>query len=195
MIYIVLMIYMGLAAGYAGGSLPGSKWLDREYTVFGYTINLTWLPELFLALPFGFVAAQFVDDLLIKIMVGLFATTWSFLWIQTGHGFVLGWGRPRSLTSDPKRRHTLTPVVDWLAKKIGIVKYQADQRSPTVNYCRLFMAVKGFMIGLPVGGILLAALWPLAYEIGERFRRDWLREVLSGIGAAIVVSITWTVFS
>ncbi|MCZ6898071.1 MAG: hypothetical protein O7D95_05110, partial [Betaproteobacteria bacterium] len=55
------------------------------------------------------------------------------------------------------------------------------------NYARLFMAVKGFLIGLPVGGFTMMILWPLGYEIGNKAGKHWLSETLAGAGAGLSI--------
>jgi hypothetical protein len=119
---------------------------------------------------------------------GWLAAAWSYAWMQTGHGVVLPWGKALQFI-DKDRRQLLSPVVDWLADMLKIKKTQADGYSKTLNYCRLFMAVKGFLIGLPVGGILLANLWPLGYEIGNRMKNAELKEYISCTGAGLSVSV------
>lgn len=148
---------MAVTARQSGGGL-GAQYLPRW---------LTWLPEVFFAAGFGYAAYQYGG-----LVAAVIATAWSYIWMQTGHGTVLHWGKnPEHATGE--RTQTLTPVVNWLAKRLGLTIGE-------VGYCRLFMAVKGFLIGLPVGGILLAVLWPLAYEIGVRVKRHEVSELLSG---------------
>lgn len=165
MLYILIVVYMAVTARMSGGGI-GAQYLDR--------FKITWLPEVFFALPFGFALSQVVGPW------GWLAAVWSYLWMQTGHGTVLQWGR------DPVqafgRIQTLTPVVDWLAKRLGL-------QLGKIGYCRLFMAVKGFLIGLPVGGLPLAILWPLAYEIGVRAKKHEVSELLSGAFAGVSIII------
>lgn len=170
---IALIIIMAILARQSGGGL-GAQYLPR---------SLTWLPEALFAVPLGYAGAVGVMNMtgadFPPPMAGLIAGVWSYLWMQTGHGTVLQWGRnPSAATSE--RTQTLTPVVNWMAARIGLTIGE-------VGYCRLFMAVKGFLIGLPVGGVLLAVLWPLAYEIGVRVKRHEVSELLSGAFAGLAI--------
>jgi hypothetical protein len=171
MIELLYIPYQAITARMSGGGL-GAHVLDR--------FKATWLPEVFFALPFGFALSQVVGPW------GWLAAVWSYLWMQTGHGVVLPWGKALQYT-DKDRAQTLSPFVDWLSDRLKIQKVQSDGYSKTLNYCRLFMAVKGFLIGLPVGGISLAVFWPLAYEIGHRLDNAALKEWLAGTGAALAV--------
>ena len=164
-------------AAASGGSIPVG-FLDK--------LRLTWLPEVFFAAGFGYAAYQYGGWI-----AAVMATAWSYLWMQTGHGTVLAWGKPQHI-SEISRVQTLTPFVDALADKLGINKTIGNPEEGighSINYCRLLMAVKGFLIGLPVGGILLAVLWPLAYEIGVRVKNHTVSELLSGTFAGISISI------
>lgn len=167
MIYPLLILYTAITSRMSGGGL-GAKYLPRW---------LTWLPELLFASAFGYALFSVFGNYYASAV----ATAWSYTWMQTGHGTVLHWGKhPEHATGE--RTQTLTPVVNWLAARIGLTIGE-------VGYCRLFMAVKGFLIGLPVGGIPLAILWPLGYEIGKRHDNHALAELASGAGAGIAICI------
>lgn len=163
MIASLIIAFMTITCRMAGGGL-GAQYLPRW---------LTWLPEVFFAAGFGYAAFQYGGWIAAAL-----ATAWSYIWMQTGHGTVLQWGRDPSQAVG--RTQTLTPVVNWLAERFGFALGD-------VNYCRMFMAVKGFLIGLPVGGLPLAILWPLAYEIGVRVKRHEVSELLSGTFSGIAV--------
>lgn len=174
MIEFALLPVMAVLARQSGGGL-GAQYLKGVFTR---------LPEALFALPFGYALSCVAGPL------GWLAAVWSYAWMESGHGAVLTWGKkfPDVPSGYLPRRQTLSPVVDLLADKLGVEKRAIDG-GHDVNYCRLFMAVKGFLIGLPVGGVLLAVLWPLGYEIGKRFERHALAEVLSGFGAGISIAI------
>jgi hypothetical protein len=91
---------------------------------------------------------------------------------------------------NPNRTSTLKPFVDFI-NTLSIRKWRIGPHydPSTVEYCRLYMGVKGFLIGLPVGGLPLAILWPLGYELGHRSGREDLIEFLAGSGAGIAISI------
>lgn len=159
------ILYMAITARQSGGGL-GAQYLSPK---------LTWVPEVFFAAGFGLAAYQYGG-----IVGAVIVTAWSYLWMQTGHGTVLQWGRDPAQAVG--RTQTLTPLVNLIAEKLG---YSVGD----VNYCRLFMAVKGFLIGLPVGGIALAVLWPAAYEIGVRLKRHEVSEIVSGAFAGISILV------
>lgn len=163
-----------IAAGYAGGSLPKSDILDREITVFGKTINFTWVPELLFAIPFGFAVPWYA---------AIFAIAWSYLWMQSATAPALHWGQGGY---NPKRTSTLKPFVDWINAKT----FKTDPS--TVQYCRLYMFIKWFLICLPTGFLapLGAVVAVLAYEGGARFKwHHGVTECLSalGLGLALVL--------
>lgn len=210
MIEALLILHMAVAARMAGGGLNAHLLnkkgaTDEDGNGLGGVapVNLTWVPEILFALPFGVFGFAVADGAL-AFLLAIPAVVWSYAWIQTGHGVVLPWGKPMRLI-DMQRKQTLSPVVDWLAAKLKMqtkVGYIEDKTyGYSVAYCRLFMAVKGLLIGLPVGGIPLAILWPLAYEIGERYE-NWsrpypglgsvshaMKEFASGIGAALSIIV------
>jgi len=170
---MMLIIYMAICAGYAGGSLPYSNILDKEIEIFGKKINFTWLPEAFLALPFGFMQDGYIT--------GALAIAWSYALIQSATAPALHWGQGGY---NPDRTSTLKPFVDWLNGKT----IKADPS--TAAYCRLYMGVKGFLIGLPTGpgAIITAVLWPSSYEIGHRMKwPHWTKECLTGAAAAVAI--------
>ena len=160
--FYFLIAYMSITSRMSGGGL-GAKYLWK------------CLPEILFAIPFVCFIYNTTGSLLLSVLAGL----WSFFWMETGHGTVLQWGdNPRDAQGE--RKQFLTPFVNYLSKKIGL---EIGGR----GYCRLFMAVKGFLIGLPVGGLLLAILWPLAYEIGHKLKLHYLSELLAGAGAGMAI--------
>lgn len=163
---IGIVVYMAITSGYAGGSLPGSKVFDR--------INATWLPEALFAL--GMMGATFPAFGPWCVLAGL----WCYGWQQSATSLGLHWGKGGY---NPSRTSTLKPFVDWIAGKLG---YDPS----TVQYCRLFMGVRGFLITLPVGG-LGAIFYPLGYEIGNRVNNHAVSECLSGAGAGISIMAFW----
>lgn len=175
MIYTITILYMTITSRMSGGGL-GAQYLPRW---------LTWLPELFFAAGFGYAAFQYGGWI-----AALLATAWSYIWMQTGHGTVLHWGRDPA-AAQGERKQFLTPLVNRIADRLGFTR--GDR-----NYCRLFMTVKGFLIGLPAGGLPLAVLWPLGYELGYRLRgklpNGWshaIAEFSCGMGAGVAILLAY----
>lgn len=161
---ILLIFFMSVIARMAGGGLLAEK-MPKP------------LPEIVFGTCFGIFNFIEYKNALIAVLV----SAWCYGWMETGHGTVLQWGRdPSQATSGRVQR--LTPFVNFIANGLG---YEIG----SIQYCRLFMAVKGFLIGIPVGGLPLAILWPLSYEIGYRFNKNEIAEYLTGLfsGATILV--------
>ena len=181
--FLLLAIPMAILASLAGGSFPGSKVFDREITLFHrWTINFTWIPE---AIFCAIIASA--AEMAWGSWVVIPAFIISYIGMQAATGPALPWGDdPERSMSRPR---TLSPIVNWISDRLGFTRGD-------VNYCRTWMAVKGFLIGLPLGGIPLAILWPLAYEAGYRvapytkgFDSHIIKEMLSGVAAAIAITI------
>jgi len=190
--FLALLIFLIVAARASGGGF-GAEWLQKR-------IGWGGLPEILFAAPFGVTLGVLTGEW----WLGVLGWAWSFLWMETGHGVVLPWGQP---IPDGEfkdeliggRKQTLTPVVNFLAQQFGISTDRPDGIY-SVGYCRLFMAVKGFLIGLPAGGLLLVVLWPACYEVGARLRGRTLpidphalTECLTGAVAAVTIGLTWVV--
>lgn len=185
MIEVLFICLMAYLSALSGGSVYPAHVFDHEVKLGRLRINFTWLPEMLFAIPFGIVGAHGfgIPVAIIPCII------WSYIWMQTGHGTVLHWGdKPENSTGE--RKQTLTPVVNRIAKTF---KIEIGSR----NYCRLFMAVKGFLIGLPAGGIPLAILWPLGYEIGYRLRirgnadSHSIAELSCGLFAGVAILMAW----
>lgn len=182
MINLFGIVFQGIMARMAGGGL-GAHHLDK--------FKITWLPELIFSIPFG-VAFGYATTLLnipeySSIGLGILGMAWTYIWMQSATAPGIHWGKG---AYNPNRTSTLKPFVDFL-NTMSIRKWKIGPRydPSTAAYCRLYMGVKGFLIGLPVGGFPLAILWPLSYEIGNRFNSHALAEFLSGIGAGIAIAI------
>jgi hypothetical protein len=173
---LLLPLYMGLFSRMAGGGF-GAKYLDR--------FKLTWLPEVLFCLPFAYA----VYEVFGLYALGVLAFVISYLGMQSATWPALKW--ETSPNRYPDRSATLMPFVDALAKPF---KLEVGDE----GYSWLWMAVKGFIITLPVGGITGALLWPLGYEIGshakgrvEQFGLDphGVSEFMAGVGAGISILI------
>lgn len=166
---------MGVLARLSGNGF-GAKW------------GVSWLPEGLFAIPIGVALGISLPESwgLYAALVGGLAVGWSYIFMQSATWMFLQWTEhePNRL-----RKSTLKPVVDWIAARFG---YELGDE----GYSWIAAGVKGFLIGLPVGGIPLAILWPLGYEIGshaegrvEKFGIDphAVSEFLAGCGAGIAV--------
>jgi len=163
MINLLIIPYMAVMAAWSGGSLWPSQYLPKR---------ITWLPEAFFALGVVYALWPILGPW------SLLAGAWSYAWQQSATGPALQWGRdPVHAMARPRR---LSPVINFISDRLGFERGD-------VNYCRTWMAVKGFLITLPVGGIVGAVLWPLGYEVGHRVGRHVVSELLSGAGAGVAI--------
>lgn len=187
--FLALLIYMIFTARASGGGF-GAAWLEQR---------LKWggLPEVLFGIPFGLTLFMLTDS----TVLGVLGWVWSYAWMETGHGIWLRYGEPLP-ASDATRRQRLSPVVDWLADRFGIQKTLSDGFSPTNAYCWLAFGLKGLLIGLPAGGVLLAVFWPFCYQVGTWLRRRGVpfdphafAECLTGVFAAVTIALTWAVAS
>lgn len=177
---------MALMSAWAGGSLWPSQYLPKW---------ATWLPELGFALAFGAAWYPIAQGWDIDVVSGyvvkgepyllyipfeyIFCTLvslWSYIWMQTATAPGLHWGKGGY---NPDRTSTLKPFVDFIS----------PWHPSTVEYCRLYMGVKGFLITLPVGGFLGFVLWPLGYETGNRMNNHTVSELAAGAGAGLSILI------
>lgn len=172
----LLMPLAAILAAWSGGSMWPSQYIPKW---------LTWLPEALFAAVVGFVYLVMLSGW--WMLLAIPATAWTYLWMQTGHANALNHGD----NADPDRENTLTPLVDWLADKFGIEQFSRE-------YSALFFAVKGFLIGLPLGGLPLAILWPLSYDIGVMMEKKGIlkhekahmtSELLSGAGLGLLAAL------
>lgn len=155
---MLLIIYMAVMSRMSGGGL----WAGR---IFG---RYDFVPEILFALPIGLLFGLFIDGhfgFVAGYLAALITWLWAYLWMQTGHKDALPWDKTPKVLKD----NTLTPVVLWLADRFGVVR-------GTEAYAWLFMAVKGFLITLPIGGLGFIA-WPIGYEIGSHADKvKWIKD-------------------
>lgn len=188
MTYFWIIVAMAVLASLSGGSFPFSQLLHGRDEVYDdgsskgglMPFNMTWLPELLFAVVIGFSSVRGFENLGVDMsFLRFFAVwagtmAWAFLWMQTGHAAILPWDKVDT-RPEMSRDNTLTPFVRWLCDllKIEWFRYKPgldggnDYPVYTEAYVWTFAGVKGFLIGLPVGGVLLAGLWPFGYEIGS----------------------------
>ena len=152
LLLIPLMAFLARASG-GGIKLPAA---------------LAWLPEALFALVIGIVACKIHGP-----VWGCIGGLISYIFMQTGHATAYHMGRnPKA--AQGTRKGTLSLIVDPICKWLG---WTLGERP----YCYLFMSLKGLGLGLSVApwGLLMALLWPLAYDIG-RIRNNEPSEMLSG---------------
>lgn len=142
---------------------------------FGQKWNVAWLPEFLYALPFG-IAVFFASG---SFLLSLLSVAISYAGMQSATWYFLRW----QTHDDPNttRGGTLKPVVDFIAGQFG---YHLGSE----GYAWVGAAVKGFIIGLPVGGVLTALLWATSYEIGSHTQgKNAVSEFLSAAGGGISI--------
>lgn len=199
--YISIILYMIVFCRMSGGGL--NSWIlmkkgefqDDNLLMPGkMPFNLSWVPELLFALPFGIVIATLAaKGFLWTSLLIVLATIWSYLWMETGHGVVLHFGdNPEE--SKGSRKHTLSPFVDALAKKMNI-------EIGSKLYCYMFFALKGFLISLPIGGIFLAITWPIGYytsrlliKCGVKYDTHAIGECICGFFAGLAIVLFMILF-
>ena len=149
---------------------------------FGQKWNASWIPEMVFAVPFGVALSIALPEswgIFVPLCGGV-ATAWSYAFMQSGTWMYLKWtGHEPNKTKSA----TLKPVTDWIAARFGYVL--GDE-----GYSWIAAGVKGFLIGLPVGGLPLAVLWPLGYELGTHVKgqhKDACKEIFAGAGAGIAI--------
>lgn len=154
---------------------------------FGAKWNVSWLPEFLFAIPFGLANAWAVDKFFgfgWAIAALFIATAISYAGMQAGTWPMLRWVSHDDPNKD--RSATIKPVADWIAARFGWAL--GDE-----GYSWVYAAVKGFLIGLPIGGIPLMILWPLGYEIGSHargrvsFDPHAVSEASAGAGAGLSI--------
>lgn len=197
MIHFLIVILgatiFGIIGAAAGGSLPYSYLLNKKGATDPNTgkdlggilpFNGTWIPEAIHSILIGIVAAQiaahFEYHLLICLAVFLVSGGISYAGKQSATRPALGWGRPHNGTHVKRK---LTPVVNFIACRL--LGFEIGD----INYCRTWMAVKGFIITLPVGGLGFIT-WPSGYELGHRIGdlnyREFFASGITGIYVMIV---------
>jgi len=145
---IIFILLMGLL-----GRLSGNG--------FGASFGMKWLPEYLFGIPFGLAAAYAYNGFDVNwwsVLIFIVSAVISVAGMESSTWYFLRWKKH----SDPNltRGGTVKPIVDFFAKLCG---YKIGDE----GYAWIGAAVKGFIIGLPVGGIFTAILWPIGYEIGS----------------------------
>jgi len=160
MLDLLIIPTMAVLSAWSGGSLWPSQYLPK---------NFTMLPEaafaLCCAIPYMMLPGAWAT-LLLPVAL------WCYGWHQSSPAPALHWGDLNHY--NPDKKSTLKPFVDWL-NKLG-----PDYHPSSVNYCRLYIGVKGFLTTLPVGG-----LGAIGYPIAYGFKNHTVRELLAGASAGL----------
>jgi len=169
MINLLIIPILGILSAWSGGSLYPSQYLPKK---------LTWLPEA------GFALVSAAPYLWLPGYWWLTyfpVAVWIYAWQQSSPAPSLHWGDLNHY--NPDKKSTLKPFVDWL-NNLG-----PNYHPSTVNYCRLYIAIKGLLITLPVGGIGL-----IGYPIAYGFKNHTFREMGAGASAGLSVYIFMLLF-
>ena len=171
MIYALIIAYIAIA-GRLSGSGFGSRW------------GAPWIPEALFAhaigTALGYALAPHIGPNW-ATLAGCIAWGWSYGFMQSGTWMFLKWVKH---FPNLERKATLKPITDWIANRFG---YKLGDE----GYSWIAAGIKGFLIGLPIGGIPLMILWPLGYEIGShsKWKKDVVREVAAGVGAGLSICL------
>ena len=174
----LLIPLMGFLSSLSGGSFPALKNLGK----------LSFLPEVL----FSLVISCCLYTTGVHWALCLLAWVWSYLWMQTGHADALPWDDDKAYKGTNQRDNTLTPLINFIAGIFGV-------KRRTEPYAWIFMAVKGFLISLPIGG-LGVIFWPLGYEIGSHaknrvsFDPHMVSELAAGAGIGLNCYIYLLIF-
>ena len=152
MFWILFFVLMGVLGRLSGNGF-GQRW------------GVSWMPELIHSLPYGLALGWAVHTLTGEFWAshGLTAvgTAISYAGMQSATWYFLKWVKDK--TPNLERGGTMKPIIDFIAGRF-------DYKLGDEGYSWIAAGVKGFIIGLPVGGVLTALLWPLGYEIGSHAR-------------------------
>ena len=149
MLYFLFICWQGLLGRLAGNGF-GSKW------------GIAFLPELLHSLPYGVALGYILNYHEVGFLYCLLATALgaaiSYGGMQSATWMFLRW----ESHDDPntERTSTLKPIIDFIAGRF-------DYKLGDEAYAWIAAGVKGFIIGLPVGGFLTAIAWSLGYEVGS----------------------------
>lgn len=158
MIWFLFIISMGIVGRLAGRgawrvNVPAGHFVAGGFEIKTPEFSIDtpeWIYTSVFGLALGWATGSFWLFLLgwLVSYAGMQSGTWSFLRWESH--------------DDPntERDGTMKGVVDWIAGKFGF-------KLGDEGYAWIAASVKGFIISLPVGGLLGAVLWPLGYEIGS----------------------------
>jgi len=155
----------------------------------GMPKKLSGLPEI----VFGAVIGAAVFYHTGNPIAGLLSWIWSWLWMETGHGNAYHDGTEKDAFPD-----RFQAPIDYVVRPIcKLLKW--DIRGTA--YCRLFMAIKGLVIGLPLFpyGLALAPLWAASYAISFRVLKrgsmpaEWLSGAAAGVCIALYIGEAWKI--
>lgn len=172
---MLLISYMALMSRLSGSGF-GDRW------------GMAWIPEVLFAYPFGFGLGYVLAPVIgpdWATLLGVLAWGWSYGFMQSGTWTFLQWTEHEP---NKARKGRLKPITDWIASRFG---YSLGDE----GYSWIAAGLKGFLIGLPVGGIPLSIQWPLGYEIGSHFKNRAIREIVAGAGAGLSIYLFVWIFA
>jgi len=182
LIVAIFLILMGILGRLSGNGF-GQKW------------GVSWLPEALMCVPYGVALgsalgyALWPDKPYLGILLAFAGFAVSYAGMQSATWHFLRW----ETHTDPntERTATIKPLVDFIAARFG---YSLGQE----GYAWIAAMVKGFIIGLPVGGFITAIGWAVGYEIGShahgrvKFDPHAVSEFMSSaLGAIGILVFLW----
>lgn len=176
MIELAFITIMGILGRLSGNGF-GQKW------------GVSWLPELVMCIPYGAALGYVLWSVnpYMGAICGLLGVAVSYAGMQSATWHFLRWESHDN--PNTTRKASIKPVVDFVAGKLG---YKLGDE----GYAWIGAAVKGFIIGLPVGGVITAIGWMMGYEIGShaKGRVSFDPHAVSEIMSAALGSIGILVF-
>lgn len=161
---------------------------------FGQKWGVSWLPELLMCIPYGAALGYVLWGVNPWLaLLGVLGVAVSYAGMQSATWHFLRW----ETHTDPntERKASIKPTVDWIAARFGY-------RLGDEGYAWIAAMVKGFIIGLPVGGFITAIGWAVGYEIGSHAKgrvekiildshavSEFMSSALGAIGILVFLSL------
>lgn len=166
---------------YALAIIPLMACLSRLCGWGGVPKAISWLPKILWGLAIALAVAYHTDSALFFLI----AWVWAWFSVKAGHGNAYHDGTERDTFPD-----RFQAPIDYVVRPVcKLLKWEVRGTA----YCRLFMATKGLMIGLPMlpYGLLLAPAWAASYWISFRVlkRGSMPAEWISGAAAGLAISV------
>ena len=142
-------------------------------------------PEILFAFIISAAVLYNTDSFIAALLVWI----WSWLWMEAGHGNAYHDGTERDAFPDRFQK-----PIDYIVRPIcNLMKWEVRGTA----YCRLFMATKGLMIGIPLFpyGLALAPAWAASYAFSFRVLKrgsmpaEWISGASAGLCVALYVGV------